>query len=67
MNAAKPKDSRKKSVAKTFSWRAVATIITTIVAYVMTGEMHLAVEIGLLDTTLKLFFYYVHERAWMRV
>lgn len=60
-------ESRTRSIAKTFSWRFIATAITSIVAYIMTGELVLAVEIGFLDTTAKLFAYYYHERVWLKV
>ena len=60
-------DSHKRSLAKSLSWRFFATIITALVAYGITGELTFAIEIGLLDTSIKFFVYYVHERAWLRV
>lgn len=60
-------ETRARSIAKTFSWRAIATLITSLVAFIMTGELALAVEIGLLDTTAKLAAYYFHERAWLKI
>ncbi len=60
-------ESHKRSIAKAMSWRVIALLITTIVAYVMTGKLDLAVEIGLLDTLIKLGVYYGHERAWLRI
>lgn len=60
------KRSRKRSLQKTISWRIVATVIKACVAYLLTGRADIAIEIGLLDTTIKLFAYYAHERAWER-
>lgn len=60
-------ESHKRSLAKSLSWRFVATLITACVAYWITGEATFAVEIGLLDTSIKFFVYYAHERAWLRV
>lgn len=60
-------ESHKRSIAKALSWRVWATLITTCVAFLMTGEMTVAIEIGLLDTLLKLGAYYGHERLWLRI
>ena len=60
-------DSKRRSVAKAISWRVLATIITTSVVYFSTGELKFAMEIGLIDTTIKLGVYFFHERAWNKV
>ncbi|MCP4448462.1 MAG: DUF2061 domain-containing protein [Myxococcales bacterium] len=60
-------DSRKRSLVKSLSWRFFATLITAGVAYGVTGEATFALEIGLLDTSIKFFVYYTHERAWLRI
>ena len=60
-------ESRSRSIAKTLSWRVWATIITTIVVFVVKGEFKLALEIGLLDTTIKLGMYFFHERMWNKI
>lgn len=59
-------ESRKRSLAKTISWRIIAACITRLIAFLFTKEVVLSVGIGLADTTVKLFFYYLHERAWNR-
>jgi uncharacterized membrane protein len=60
-------DTRKRSVAKSISWRILAGIITACVALVMTGKPDFAMKIGLADTVTKLLIYYLHERLWDRV
>lgn len=60
-------ESHKRSIVKALSWRVLATLITTFVAFLLTGEITLAIEIGLLDTALKLGAYYGHERLWLRI
>lgn len=60
-------DSKRRSVAKAISWRILATIITTLVVYWSTGELKFAMEIGLIDTTVKLGVYFLHERTWNKV
>ena len=60
-------DTHKRSIAKTISWRVVATVITGIVTYILTGRLDFAVTVGLADTLVKFFIYYVHERMWTRI
>ena len=60
-------ESHYRTIAKAFSWRFVATVVTFFVAWIITGKLTLAAEIGLADSLIKLGAYYFHERAWMRV
>ena len=60
-------ESRSRSIAKTLSWRFVATLITMIVAWTVTGEPKNAFAIGIADTLIKLFGFYFHERAWNHI
>ena len=60
-------ESHKRSIAKTVSWRVVATIITGVVTYFLTGRLDFAVTVGLADTFVKFFIYYAHERMWTRI
>ena len=60
-------ESHIRTIMKTLSWRFVATFITFSVAWLATGKLALAVEIGIADTLIKLGAYYFHERTWIRV
>lgn len=60
-------ETPKRSIAKTVSWRVVATIITGVVTYLLTGRLDFAVTVGLVDTFVKFFTYYAHERMWTRI
>ena len=60
-------ESRARSIVKALSWRFFATLITFAVVLFLTGEVVIAAEIGLLDTSLKLIAYFWHERLWLRV
>jgi uncharacterized membrane protein len=60
-------ETQKRSIAKTISWRVVATVITGTVTYFLTGRLDFAVTVGLADTLVKFFVYYVHERMWARI
>jgi uncharacterized membrane protein len=37
------------------------------IVFVMTGNLALVAGVGLADVTLKVLFYYIHERLWGRV
>jgi len=56
-----------KSIAKAVSWRVTATLITMSLVLVFTGKVTLALSIGILETVLKIFAFYVHERSWNKV
>ena len=60
-------ESFARSLFKSLSWRVVAVIITTTVAWIVTGEKLYAVAIGVTDTMIKLFAYFAHERIWNRI
>ncbi len=60
-------ESHFRTITKALSWRFVATLITFTVAWLVTGKLTFAVEIGIVDTLIKLGVYYFHERLWIRV
>ncbi len=60
-------DSKRRSIAKSISWRVFAAIITACVALSMTGQLEFAAKIGLIDTTVKLLIYFGHERVWNKI
>ena len=61
------KNTRKITLLKTITWRMVATATTMLLVFIFTGELSLMLEVGLLEVSLKMLFYYLHERAWSRV
>jgi uncharacterized membrane protein len=58
------KDSIKKSLAKTITWRIIALVITSSLVFIVTKDLTLATSIGILDLTIKSVVYFVHERIW---
>lgn len=60
-------ETRRRSMAKAISWRILAAFITTGVALAMTHQLDFAAKIGIIDTSVKLLIYFVHERLWNRV
>ncbi len=58
------KETNTRSFVKALSWRVIATTITVSIAYLFTGEVKVALEIGGLDMVLKIIAYFFHERLW---
>lgn len=65
--ASELRESHLRSIIKAFTWRVVATLTTSTIAYAITGEVHTALWIGGIEFFLKIFVYYVHERLWQLV
>ena len=57
-------DTKIRSVIKALTWRVIATLTTTVIVLILTSELELALTAGALDISLKLVFYYLHERSW---
>jgi uncharacterized membrane protein len=60
-------ETKWRSLAKGLTWRITASVTTMVVVYAATGNIALVVGVGAVDVTLKIFFYYCHERLWGRV
>ena len=60
-------ESHTRSIVKALSWRVFAFVITTVVVFMVKGNVELALSIGVIDTVIKLGAYYGHERLWTRI
>ena len=60
-------ESTRRSIAKALSWRILATAITTVIVFLVTGKGDFAAGIGIADTCVKFFIYFGHERLWNRI
>lgn len=65
-NASGP-DSPARSLVKAFTWRAIGTLDTIAISWVVTNEFSLAFSIGSVELLTKMILYYFHERAWVKV
>ena len=63
-------NAKKRHIAKTITWRIVATSTTFVLSYLFFRDDAQAVEkaSGVAGTEffLKMLLYYLHERAWYR-
>lgn len=60
-------ENKKRSIAKTASWRTFATLTTAIIVYIFTGKLILAISIGSVEVIAKIVLYFFHERAWNKL
>ena len=60
----KPRLERKRHVAKTITWRIVASLDTFILSWLLTGSASIGMTIASLEILTKMVLYYAHERQW---
>tara|TARA_Y100001970_G_scaffold171227_1_gene209307 strand:- start:8 stop:211 length:204 start_codon:yes stop_codon:yes gene_type:complete len=58
---------RKRSFAKAFSWRVIASTDTFLISLLITGKLTWAGTITILEILTKTFLYYLHERGWNKI
>jgi sulfate adenylyltransferase large subunit len=56
-----------RSFIKTVSWRAIGSIGSMALAYLLTSDIRIVAAIGLTELTAKGILYYGHERLWSRL
>ena len=66
-----PKISYKRHIAKALTWRVIASLTTFLIALFFfradPNASEKATSIALAESVLKLLFYYLHERFWIKV
>lgn len=60
-------DSRKRHIAKTITWRIVGTIDTMVLAWLISGDPMIGLQVGAAEVVTKMILYYFHERAWYKL
>ena len=58
--------SRKRHAIKAVTWRVVATSATVVIAWWVTGDWGVGVEVGTVELFAKMLLYYLHERFWYK-
>lgn len=59
--------SVKRHIAKTFTWRAVGTIDTMVLGWIVSGNPYTGLKIGGLEVITKMALYFIHERVWYKI
>ena len=57
-------ESQKRHILKTLSWRAIGTLDTIVLSWIITGNPLTGLKIGLVEVLTKMVLYYLHERTW---
>ena len=60
-------DSKKRTMAKTITWRITASLTTFLIAWILTGDILVGASIGSIEAIAKIFLYYFHERIWINI
>ena len=60
------KVEKKRHLAKTITWRIIASTDTFLIAWIITGKFDWAGTIAGIEVITKMFLYYFHERAWYK-
>lgn len=61
------KDSNKRHILKTFTWRGVGTLDTVFFGWLITGSPMTGLKIGAVEMSTKMLLYFGHEKMWYKV
>ena len=56
-------ESKRRSFFKVISWRVTATVTTMVISFLITGNIDMALKIGVFELVAKILLQYFHERA----
>jgi uncharacterized membrane protein len=57
-------DSHTRSFVKGVTWRALGTLDTILLSFIVTGSIGDALKIGFTEILTKIILFYLHERVW---
>jgi adenylylsulfate kinase len=60
-------ESHARSLLKAISWRALGTVDTFVLSWIITGSVNLAAAIGGVEIITKTALFYLHERVWTKI
>lgn len=58
--------SYKATLIKTLTWRVIATSITILTGWAVSGNWKFGLAVGSIDTVLKTIGYFGFERLWIK-
>ena len=61
------KESNKRHILKTFSWRGVGTLDTILLGWIISGNPLIGLKIGSAEVFTKMLLYFGHEKLWYRI
>ena len=60
-------NSKRRHLAKTITWRAVGTLDTMLLSWIISGNPLVGVQVGIIEVVTKMMLYYFHERMWFKL
>ena len=60
-------NTNKRHIIKTFSWRAIGTLDTIILGWLITGNPLTGLKIGGAEVFSKMLLYFGHEKLWYKI
>ena len=64
--ASERRSTRRTSLLKSLSWRALGSVLTFAIVFGFTRDLALSLAITVTEAVAKIGLYYLHERAWAR-
>ena len=58
--------TNKRHILKTFSWRAIGTLDTIVLGWLISGDAFVGLKIGVAEVITKMILYYFHEKVWYK-
>ncbi len=55
---------RVRFLLKTLTYKTLSVAITILAAWILTGNPMVGLTLGIIEVTVKLLVYYVHEEIW---
>ncbi len=56
--------AQKRRIAKTLTYCCMHITVATMVAYALSGDLAIALSIGLIEPFVQSFVFYFHETVW---
>ena len=56
----------KRHLAKTFTWRFIATSDTVLIAFLISGDLNSGLKFGGIEILTKMILYYFNDRIWFK-
>tara|TARA_Y100000310_G_C20246699_1_gene607147 strand:- start:352 stop:591 length:240 start_codon:yes stop_codon:yes gene_type:complete len=60
-------ESKRRSLAKSITWRLIAVTVTMVISYLWLGDWGSSIALSLVANAIKALLYYMHERGWNRI
>lgn len=61
------KNSNRRHIIKTFSWRAIGTLDTILIGWLISRDPYVGLQIGFAEVITKMFLYFFHEKIWYKI